>query len=383
MDLTESRAFADLLASLLRKEHHALADFLVALADFDRRRGWVELGHSSLFAFLQEQLGLSQGATFYRMKAAQLLQRFPDLVQYLRDGRICMTAMASLSKVLTRENWDEVLPRFFRLSKQEAAAVAAELCPVASPPTRTIVTTVPAKPAAFAAATTPEPGRVKSLHPGELASTDGLCAPPAAAPAPVRPVAVEPLTASQARLHMTVSPGFLAKLEAARLALSHSMPGASAEEVLTAGLDLLLQRDAKRKGLVEHPRPAPPEEDAVPGAPSISAAVRREAWKRDGGCCSWPLDGGGVCGSRLRLQLDHVVPRVEGGLPVLSNVRVLCEVHNKLAARERLGDRLMDRYCRDPRQVERGELGRSPSTSVPAAVPGPSSESGRLIRFVR
>jgi hypothetical protein len=320
MDLTESRAFADRLASLLRSEHHALADFLVALAEFDRRRGWVELGHSSFFAFLQEQLGLSQGATFYRMKAAQLLQRFPDLIEFLRDGRICMSSMASLSKVLTRENWDEVLPRFFNRSKQEAAAIAAELCPVAAPPTRTVVTTVPAQPAAKAPAMAPGPGRVEELQLGEVLCPEGARTPPVDAPAlptPVRPVAVEPLTASQARLHMTVSPGFLKKLEAARLALSHSMPG----------------------------------------DPYIPAAVRRKVWERDGGCCSWKLDAGGVCGSRLRLQLDHVVSRTEGGLSVVPNVRVLCGVHNKLAARERLGDRLMDRYCRDPRQ---GELGGFP-----------------------
>jgi hypothetical protein len=375
MDLTESRAFATRLASLLSREHHAMADFLVALAEFDRRRGWVELGHSSLFSFLQGQLGLSQGATYYRMKAAQLLQRFPVLAEFLRDGRICMTSMASLSKVLTRESWDEVLPRFFHRSKQEAAAIAAELCPVASPPTRTVVTTVPTQ-AAAPAAVALGPGRVEGLHPGELLGPEGPGTSPAAAPAlpaPVRPAAVEPLTATQARLHMTVSPEFLKKLESARLALSHAMPDASAEDALTAGLDLLLQRDARRKGLVANPRPAPPEEGAVPGDPYIAAAVRREAWKRDGGCCSWPLDGGGVCGSRLRLQFDHRVSRVEGGLPVPSNVRVLCEVHNKLAARERLGDRLMDRYCRDSRQVEFGDVEAPcpPATESSPSAPGP------------
>jgi hypothetical protein len=41
-------------------------EFLVALADFDRRRLWLELGHSSLFYFLHRELGLSKGAAFYR-----------------------------------------------------------------------------------------------------------------------------------------------------------------------------------------------------------------------------------------------------------------------------------------------------------------------------
>jgi hypothetical protein len=57
-----------------------------------------------------------------------------------------------------------------------------------------------------------------------------------------------PLTADLRSLHVTVSRQFLDKLAAARDALSHSRPGASDEEILAAGLDLLLARDAKRKG---------------------------------------------------------------------------------------------------------------------------------------
>jgi hypothetical protein len=183
-------------------------------------------------------------------------------------------------------------------------------------------------------------------------------------------MAIEPLTATQVRLHLTVSPELLEKLEAVRLALSHSMPGAAVEEAITAAFDLLLQRDAKRKGLVERPRPAPPEERAEPGAAHIPAAVRREVWERDGGCCQWKTDSGEVCGSRLRLQLDHRVMRVEGGRATSPNVRLLCALHNRLAARERLGDRLMDRYCSDPRQ---GELGGAVAPRAPAEAPAPSS----------
>jgi hypothetical protein len=39
------------LADLLRREHHALAEFLIALAEFDRERRWVQLGYASLFDF--------------------------------------------------------------------------------------------------------------------------------------------------------------------------------------------------------------------------------------------------------------------------------------------------------------------------------------------
>ena len=297
------------------------------------------------------ELGLSKAASFFRMKAAELIQRYPEIVEPLRDGRLCITTLASLAKVITPANRTEVLPRFFHRSRLEAKAIVAELAPAPDPPTRTVVTVTPARaPASQAAASSP----------GEPRGPDeSIIDPPEPPVGQATPsLRAEPLTPTETRLHLTVSPGFLEKLEAARLAVSHSMPGASAEEVLSAGLDLLLERDARRKGLVAKQRPAPPEERAQPGAAYIPAAVKREVWKRDGGCCQWPLQSGGVCGSRLRVQLDHIVMRVEGGKPIPAQVRLLCDLHNRLAARERLGDRLMDRYCRDPRQAELAGAGR-------------------------
>jgi 5-methylcytosine-specific restriction endonuclease McrA len=61
----------------------------------------------------------------------------------------------------------------------------------------------------------------------------------------------------------------------------------------------------------------------------VPAAVRREVWERDGGCCQWAVDSGGVRGSRLRVQLDHIIPKASGGRSVTWNLRVLCERHNK------------------------------------------------------
>src|SRR6266704_3062747 len=92
------------LARLLRKEQGALADFLLALATFDRERRWLELGHSSLFYFLHREVGLA--------------------------------------KVLTGENRHEVLPRFFHCSKREAMAEAAAILPAQAAPHREVVTAV-------------------------------------------------------------------------------------------------------------------------------------------------------------------------------------------------------------------------------------------------
>jgi len=130
MDTTESRSFAARLASLLRNEQHAMADFLVALAEFHRQRGWIALGYSGLFPFLHQKLGLSKAASFFRKTAAELIQRYPEIVEPLRDGRLCLSTMASVAKVLTPANRADVLPRFFHRSAVEAKAIVAELAPV-------------------------------------------------------------------------------------------------------------------------------------------------------------------------------------------------------------------------------------------------------------
>ena len=118
-----------------------MAEFLVALSDFDRRRAWADLGYANLFWFLHRELGLSMGAAHYRKVAAWLIQKHPELVQPLRDGRLCLTSIVELAKVLTVENSLEVLPRYFHLSRREAAEVSAAIRPVEQPPLREVVTT--------------------------------------------------------------------------------------------------------------------------------------------------------------------------------------------------------------------------------------------------
>lgn len=155
------------------------------------------------------------------------------------------------------------------------------------------------------------------------------------------------MTADLRRLHVTVSKRFMEKLDAARHALSHSHPGADVEEILEAGLDLLLERAAKRRGLVKRPRAQPTRADDEDGDPrQVPAAVRREVFLRDDGRCQWPTAGGGICGSTHRVELDHIIPVGRDGRSTVANMRILCAVHNDLAARQVYGDAWMDRFTR-------------------------------------
>src|SRR5438445_8986709 len=99
---------------------------------------------------------------------------------------------------------------------------------------------------------------------------------PSLHPKPARRDEAEPLTAELSRLHITVSRRFLEKLEAARAALSHAHPLATAEDILETGLDLVLDRHLKRKGLGQKARQQTPARQPPPEtAPRQQAAPQQ------------------------------------------------------------------------------------------------------------
>jgi hypothetical protein len=77
---------------------------------------------------------------------------------------------------------------------------------------------------------------------------------------------VEPLTAKETRIHITVSREFVTLLERAKAGQSHLQPKATDEQVLTAALELLVAAQEKRKA-------------------SVPAKVKREVRRRDDGRC--------------------------------------------------------------------------------------------------
>lgn len=59
----------------------------------------------------------------------------------------------------------------------------------------------------------------------------------------------------------------------------------------------------------------------------IPESVRLFVWQRDEGRCV-------SCGSRERLEFDHIIPLVEGGANTERNVQLLCEACNRCKGRQ-------------------------------------------------
>jgi 5-methylcytosine-specific restriction endonuclease McrA len=70
---------------------------------------------------------------------------------------------------------------------------------------------------------------------------------------------------------------------------------------------------------------APASAQSASRRASIPEAIRHEVWRRDQGRC---VD----CGSRERLEFDHIIPVSQGGSSTPRNLELRCETCNRKKA---------------------------------------------------
>jgi len=343
MTKSSAREWTARLQQLLGRERQILVELVLALADFDRQRGYLELGYSSLWEYMHRALGQSETMTHYRVSAARFVQRFPQAVEPLRAGRLCITTLATLAPVVTEANCDTVLTEAMDKPKREVERIKARLAP--KPVPKDVVRKAPV------------------LVPGKVATS---------------PVQVEMLTEEFSRRHLTTDREFEDLLASARFALSHTMPGASELEILKQGLRCIIRDHEKRKGLTERPRP--PKHPAAEPSPdsAIPRPVKRAVWRRDHGRCQWPTADGGICGSRVRVQFHHVIDRGKGGPSTEGNLILACATHNQHAADQTWGREFMDKFRRAGRAQRRSDGSVSPVSAEGAMAASEAPARNRL-----
>lgn len=75
-----------------------------------------------------------------------------------------------------------------------------------------------------------------------------------------------------------------------------------------------------------------------------SVQTRQELWKKADSSCEFVDEQTDRrCSSRFALEIDHSTPLAMGGTNDISNLRLLCQVHNGLMARRWFGDEKIDR----------------------------------------
>ena len=307
------------LEALTETERFSMADFLLHLAEVDRRRACERTSHGTLFAYLTRRLGFSEADAVRRIKAARAADKYPSILRMLAAGELHLIGVSMLEPVLTSENHERLLRRASRRSTREIEAMAASLsAPEPGPKDRIRALPPPCKPPPaildeIAAPPEPLPGLEPTPRPD----------PAEAAPTP-GPRVVFTFTASE-----EVRDWF----EQARDLLRHRFPMGRMEDIVGEALRSLVERKRTSKAWRRQATGK-----IASNTRRIPMRVRDEVWRRDGGRCSYVAKDGACCGERGWLEFDHVLPYALGGRSDdPGNLRLLCRTHNGAEARRVFG----------------------------------------------
>ena len=379
--LLDAAALARRLSELVGDERAVQVEFLLHLEEFDRRQAWLEAGYGSLWEFCLRVLHLREGAANRRIRTMRALRRLPGLAEPLRDGRLSLSTAVLLDPVLTEENLVELIARAAYLTQREVEVLVVSLRPRSAPrdglrrqpdlarragdseafgdprgpgeverhPTSSEALTPTPAPILTAIANPPPTPTPTAT------STESTSRPQAQAARPtVRPVAEDTWS-----LRVTVDAAFKQELDQLAELLSHKVRGGDLSAVLREAVHCAIEKHGKRKGAVEPSRkrkvkaPGPAPAAAPAATPPanrrrepVTAEVRRQVWKRDQGRCAWTSPDGHRCGSRWRLEVDHLESAALGGPSTPENLRLACGAHNRLHAEQTFGRAFMDRFRR-------------------------------------
>lgn len=371
IDVAKARAHHQELQELVGTELETVATFLLRLMEFEREKMHERLGYPSMWEFCRRGLGLCESTTGRRLKAIRIVERFPVVVEYLRNGRLCTTRMLMLGDALTPENVVELIELAARKSIKEIEILVATAKPQPTPALRIQKLpesrqAVAAVPAALAFSSGPAPSDPSEATAPVLLSPASEATP--CPPRPVRRAEIHPTSAQEYLARLPVSRGWVQKLEMAKKLGSHVVPAGDPVEILELALDLFIEKHGKRRGAiaVRRSRVENKSESATPPvvkapatqiAPSkiatppadgnatkrerFSAEDRRQIWTRDGGRCTWVMDSGERCGSEHQLEIDHIEAVGKGGSSDVRLARILCRRHNDQYARETYGEEFM------------------------------------------
>ncbi len=398
------------VGELVDLERRTTANLVVHLAEVEARELHLRDGSPSLFEWCRTRWGFGEDKAYNYVKAVAWVRRWPQMGAMLADGRISLSGMRVIGPHLSDGNVDERLAEAAGKSKRELAELVAKWSPRPDVPAR-VFKLPPSRGG--------EVGAAKASKADSEAGANEL-----KLERPKVEHRVEPLSEARYRVQVTVGARVAAKLEEAMALAGHQVASGDYETLLEMALDVFLAAKKKqrfgigakrrvKKVVVKAPQPAESvavagesaESVAVAGesvesaamadesterlamagesveaaasepvaevterSRAIPAEVKRAVVERDGLRCTYEGPGG-RCTETRRLELHHDEAFARGGAHSVDNIRVVCQAHNLLIARQELGARVVAR-----------KIGERRAGSVPPRDGSADLQSGRAAR---
>jgi hypothetical protein len=317
-------------ARIRAKEHELLLKLLVYLNEIDSRKLYLKEGYSSLFAYLTDGCGYSEGSAHRRIQAARLIGEYREVYEYLKERRLTLATIAMVAPVLKERKGKtlEILNEISGKKVFEVEKIVARFREVKVIPKEKVTVFVPKD----------ESSQLRTLTlfdnpaPKETTSTLAVETPP---------VSTAPC---YFKLQFAVSEATHAKLERVKVLLSGKYPkGACMAEMMDELLDMYIEendRKVKEERVVTKTKVKPASKTRY-----IPKKVKDFVYKRDNGQCSFVSVDGRRCGCEWDLEIDHrdLFCRTKDNDP--SNLRLLCRSHNAFMAEKMLGKEFMAQFA--------------------------------------
>ena len=336
----------------VQTERNSLKDVLLHVIEVDRRQIYFDFNCSSLFAYMTEVMGYSNGPAQRRIDAARLSYEVPQLVETIESGAL---------------NLDQV-----RLMQQSIRQVVKEShTPVTTEQKIQVLNEIVGKSLAESEVIVASSFDVKIK----------------------KSVRIQRQADESVRMEISFSKEQWAKLEEMRMLLSHSLPSGSWDDVFEYVADKVIQQKSKlvkrrkyTKAPLQKPAEAIANNKVAAGLSDISetseirlrklicgegtkgnkhsvenrstkiskadrfassfgmrtsipAAIERQVFRRDQFCQRQNPMTGKKCATKWKLQIDHIVPVWAGGGNSLENLQLLCAGHNQAKYRGEAGIR--------------------------------------------
>jgi hypothetical protein len=261
-------------------------EILHILAEIYRRRSFSRDGHS-MFSFCTEVLKMSCNSANLRISNMFAMKLIPEIEEKLQDGSLNLSNIA-------------IAQKFFKQEKKKGKV--------------------------YSLAEKKEVLQKFENKSGRECIMELVKISPDALPKESR----RQLSEEKVEIKIVVDQKLIEMLDQIKSICSHKNPSMTDSE--------LIQMLAEK--FLEKPKPRRITPSSKEGSTRyIPAHVKREVRLRDKNTCTYP-----GCKSKHQLEFDHSILVSMGGKSTTENLRILCKVHNQLAAIEKLGLKKMNKY---------------------------------------
>jgi hypothetical protein len=313
-----------------RKSTHLI---LWHIVEVERRKLYLQAGHTSIYQHLLKEHGYSETAAYDRVKAARILALHPEISKHLEEGSIDLTKLVMLSTCLNKAKKSgeevsvnkvkEILNQLPNKNKFETKKILA--VELNQTPNKTERVT-PQKDGTIWV----EIGFKEAQYHIMMEALDVL-----SHVIPDKDKAEAITHAFRAIIKKAKGPEAKKDRKSDPKNAPNKKQKSDSADIENKSTDIINASETKEQNSETKKEPTITQSFAVAGKKRkyISVKITRKVKQDACYCCSLVDPKTGIrCNSTYQIQTDHIIPLALGGTNDLDNLRVLCGVHNRSEA---------------------------------------------------